>query len=99
MALKKVPPTAPQGHTLGPWAADLGGGEQGQHAVNEATPGGGPWRAIATIHFGRMGGGSASIQPAEAEANTRLIAAAPDLLKLCEEALAFLDQGALGGIP
>lgn len=69
--------------TTGPWAVDLNAAEHGQHAVNEATPGGGRWKAIATVHLGRLGGGSAPVQPDEAEANARLIAAAPELLAAC----------------
>lgn len=57
-------------HTPGPWDADALG-------VNADGRGNGPWRAVATVHVGREGGGSKAVQPAEAEANARLIAAAP----------------------
>jgi len=68
-------------HTPGPWGADLGVAlDNGQHAVNADMAGGGPWRAIATVYVGRYGGGSKAVQPAEAEANARLIAAAPTML-------------------
>ena len=68
-------------HTAGEWQVDEGAAlSTGDHAVNADVTPGGPWKAVATVHHGRMGGGSAFVQPGEADANARLIASAPTML-------------------
>ena len=72
-------------HTPGPWTCDANTGEHDQHAINADASGGGPWRAVATVHVGRLGGGSRAVQADEAAANARLIADAPRLLHWIEK--------------
>lgn len=83
--------------TPGPWKVDLNGGELEQHGVNADPADGGPWQAIATVHTGRMGGGSKAVQPGEAEANARLIAAAPEMFAVLAYMASFNPGSILGG--
>ena len=65
--------------------------------MTQHTPG--PWKAIAAaVYAGRplstvvVSGDHGRLSADEAEANARLIAAAPELLEACKQMLAALDQ-------
>jgi len=88
LTAKRVKMPSEQGHTPGPWHVGQGNGEGS--VFSEA---------------GRMGWGPGGTtlapicrmieqDPAEDEANARLIAAAPDLLAACEDAVATLVRWA-----
>ncbi len=69
--------TPRQGHTPGPWTA-------------QPTHGNG-WGVFATpLQFNVLD--NSAPEPINAEANARLIAAAPELLKACEKALAIAED-------
>ncbi len=70
------------GHTPGPWMADDGG--SGYWGIFQEDDSDGI--AFLTEESGRR------LRPAQAEANARLIAAAPDLLAKCEKIVAWLER-------
>lgn len=75
-----------QTHTPGPWQKESdGAGEFGIHADAGRT-----WKFVAMVTAN--GQGSAVVTEAEAEANARLVAAAPELLAACELALAYMER-------
>lgn len=64
-------------HTPGPWEIDTDNGRDGGIAIGAADPKDGQLFEVATI----WGEDSSSAQTPMAQANARLIAAAPDLLE------------------
>jgi hypothetical protein len=73
-------------HTPGPWAVD----GRADHHLLVGAPGRRLRQVVAEVPL--VVGGLADPTP-EAEANARLIAAAPDLLAACRDVLEFLDNG------
>ena len=72
------------GHTPGPWT--FGEGRDNRHyEVDQMGTGGGAWSSICEVAANTLG--SREVTAAEAEANARLIAAAPDLLAACKRVL------------
>jgi hypothetical protein len=75
----------PAKHTPGPWTAFELGKEDGT------------WEKWSIVHNGPLCyGGDACQGPIVSEANARLIAAAPELLEACEEALGPLQDAQNG---
>jgi hypothetical protein len=77
-------------HTTGPWKAEQNSSGHVAFDINSDPPSG-PWKAVATVEANQLG--AATIRPQEAQANARLIAAAPDLLAVCQQ-LMVTDYGA-----
>jgi hypothetical protein len=77
-------------HTPGPWTAEPYG-DNGRWEVN--SDGKLPWKAIADIRCDHMG--ADAVNEAEAEANAKLIAAAPELLEACQAAFDLVYRIAL----
>jgi len=78
-------------HTPGPWEAEdyLHSGDWRSTGLiwSKAMGDDCPWIHIATMNWSKLGAASDPTLIAEVEANTRLIAAAPDLLFALEEAM------------
>ena len=77
-------------HTKGPWTLKPSSDPEtpGDWEINSC---GRPWSAIAVAGAGSLG--ARTVTPEEAEANARLIAASPELLEVCYQALAYLQAG------
>ena len=73
-------------HTPGPWAVEGPMGEDHPWIVEAGRPTY-EWRCIASVTAD-----GDEIGPLEGMANARLIAAAPDLLKVCKAAKKFLES-------
>jgi len=61
-------------HTPGPWQVDSVPGGHVSFEINSTDA---KWKAVANVSANRIGAGT--VDPNEAEANARLIAAAPDM--------------------
>lgn len=75
--------------TPGPWQVETG--NPGNFVINSDPEDNGKWGAVAEVRANREG--SREIDAAEAEANARLMAAAPDLLAALRAILLQVCQG------
>ena len=71
-------------HTPGPWKIDSGAKSPGIMIAAGSIIHGGGYMQVATVHKGWPGG-------SVAQANARLIAAAPDAIAVCERVAAFFE--------
>ena len=82
-------------HTSGPWDAARAYGEDGRWHGSYSVAGGPDRMIVATV----WGDDRPVADPRPAEANARLIAAAPDLLDACQEAIRAINSHTTEPIP
>ena len=76
-------------HTPGPWKLHSAG-MQFSWEINQHVPDGGLWSAVVEVNANGLG--SRTVKVKEAEANARLIAAAPELLRELKHLLSMWEE-------
>jgi hypothetical protein len=72
-------------------------GKQFSWEINQHVPDGGLWSAVVEVNANGLG--SRTVKVKEAEANARLIAAAPELLAAVRDCVEWLESVPLGDAP